>query len=393
MKVVTLVSAIVLGVLLPSVLQAATYFKLADEWGTIQQGGARTGVNGIRFWTAEGSNFENFSSTAPVRFYTDDLIAQFDADFGPGQWQVTNVNLVFSQSNASFTAAGGVKLFWFENDSLPITNGENDLSSAEPGHFQAAGLAASPLRYQAGANALDTRLDDGTTDATAIFGQHSLIDSFQFTSNGSAGDWPLDVLAPQSGGEHALIDPENPSIYVAGPSYGISTPIVSSRPFRTDTLENFEDFSERVGSNLNIAPIAADLESGTSALSFMVVADPATAATYRGGPYSGDYPARIYIEVEALTEPEGLYGDYNGDNTVDAADYVVWRKAVGTSAELPNDPIGGSIGEQQLETWRINFGASAAEIGSGGGGAVPEPSALAVIALGLLVAGSCRKRT
>jgi hypothetical protein len=68
----------------------------------------------------------------------------------------------------------------------------------------------------------------------------------------------------------------------------------------------------------------------------------------------------------------GLTGDHNGDGTVDAADYVVWRKTDG-------DPAG-------YNAWRSNFGATA----GGGAGlqrtAVPEPAScwLAWVAATLL---------
>jgi hypothetical protein len=62
--------------------------------------------------------------------------------------------------------------------------------------------------------------------------------------------------------------------------------------------------------------------------------------------------------------PGGLEGDFNDDGTVDAADYVVWRKTDGTA--------GG------YSAFRANFGLSG---GAGGGGGsansvVPEPASL-----------------
>jgi hypothetical protein len=66
-------------------------------------------------------------------------------------------------------------------------------------------------------------------------------------------------------------------------------------------------------------------------------------------------------------------GDYNDDGTVDAADYVVWRK--------DPDAFGGDVG---YNTWRANYGHT-----EGGGAmlgapseAIPEPATvvLAVIA-------------
>jgi hypothetical protein len=90
--------------------------------------------------------------------------------------------------------------------------------------------------------------------------------------------------------------------------------------------------------------------------------------------------------------PDGLPGDYNDDGNVDAADYVVWRKNQGTTNPLPNDPDGGTIGNEQYDTWLTNFGSS-----TGGGSlaagptAVPEPSSLALL-IGMAVAGLPNRR-
>jgi hypothetical protein len=61
----------------------------------------------------------------------------------------------------------------------------------------------------------------------------------------------------------------------------------------------------------------------------------------------------------------GLPGDYNSDGSVDAADYVVWRRALGD--------------QDTYSTWRANFRA----VADGGGSAttVPEPSALVLVVL------------
>jgi hypothetical protein len=93
-----------------------------------------------------------------------------------------------------------------------------------------------------------------------------------------------------------------------------------------------------------------------------------------------------------------LPGDYNDDGTVDAADYVTWRKNQGTMTTLPNDPTGGTIGTTQYNTWRANFGSTG---GSGAGAtaglpssAVPEPACaiLAFIAGLGLIATRWRRR-
>ena len=70
--------------------------------------------------------------------------------------------------------------------------------------------------------------------------------------------------------------------------------------------------------------------------------------------------------VEYAMAP-GVFGDYNNDGKVDAADYVVFRNAEGTSNVLPNDSFGGVIGPNQYNQWKAHFGQSA---GSGLGSEV-----------------------
>jgi hypothetical protein len=88
------------------------------------------------------------------------------------------------------------------------------------------------------------------------------------------------------------------------------------------------------------------------------------------------------LEIVGSNEPGGVAGDFNENGTVDAADYVVWRKNVGTTNVLPNDTVGGTIGQGQYDLWRSNFGSSA---GSGSAqvvGTVPEPCGLLLWGIG-----------
>ena len=69
-----------------------------------------------------------------------------------------------------------------------------------------------------------------------------------------------------------------------------------------------------------------------------------------------------------------LPGDFNGDGTVDAADYVVWRKYNGTNHVLPNDNgLGTPIRLSHYTLWRNNFG-NPPDIGSGAGANLPSPN-------------------
>jgi hypothetical protein len=92
--------------------------------------------------------------------------------------------------------------------------------------------------------------------------------------------------------------------------------------------------------------------------------------------------------VEYLAAPAVL-GDYNQNGTVDAADYVVWRKSVG-GASLPNRGTGitGPVGANDYNFWRARFGATS---GAGAGvvaAGVPEPTSLSSLVCCLLGFGA-----
>jgi hypothetical protein len=74
----------------------------------------------------------------------------------------------------------------------------------------------------------------------------------------------------------------------------------------------------------------------------------------------------------------GLDGDYNGDDAVNAADYVLWRKNPAA--------FGNASG---YDTWRQNFGSS---LPGAGGGAVPEPTSITFLVLAGLCALARRRR-
>ena len=87
--------------------------------------------------------------------------------------------------------------------------------------------------------------------------------------------------------------------------------------------------------------------------------------------------------------PPSLTGDYNHNGVVDAADYVVWRNAEGTTNTLPNDLIGGTIGQPQYDQWRSHFGQTAGS-GASATATVPEPATLMLLMCA--AAGWCLRR-
>ncbi|WP_425397309.1 PEP-CTERM sorting domain-containing protein [Aeoliella sp.] len=77
-----------------------------------------------------------------------------------------------------------------------------------------------------------------------------------------------------------------------------------------------------------------------------------------------------------------LTGDYNGDGTVNIADYTVWRNNLGGTAVLPGDTTPGSVTAADFDVWKANFGASSGAIGGVAAANVPEPSTALLVLLG-----------
>ena len=75
-----------------------------------------------------------------------------------------------------------------------------------------------------------------------------------------------------------------------------------------------------------------------------------------------------------------LLGDFNGDLKVDAADYTVWRDGLGTLYD-----------QDDYDDWKSNFGAGTGS-GSAAVGAVPEPTSIALVLVGLAGLAVGRRR-
>jgi hypothetical protein len=92
-----------------------------------------------------------------------------------------------------------------------------------------------------------------------------------------------------------------------------------------------------------------------------------------------EYPAMAEAAL-AINAAAFLPGDFNHDDRVDAADYVVWRRSAGNT--------------QQYQLWRNNFGAALAAGASGANGGlgahVPEASCIVLVA-GSMLAGMIKR--
>jgi hypothetical protein len=75
-------------------------------------------------------------------------------------------------------------------------------------------------------------------------------------------------------------------------------------------------------------------------------------------------------------------GDYNGNGSVDAADYTVWRDSFGDT--VPRGTGADGVNDTKIDNldyifWKVKFANAGS--GSGSGAAVPEPSSLALVLL------------
>jgi hypothetical protein len=100
-------------------------------------------------------------------------------------------------------------------------------------------------------------------------------------------------------------------------------------------------------------------------------------------------PEQFLFETAAA----GQDGDFDNDNDVDGADFLIWQRGFGpTGTNLTGDADGnGIVDGADLTIWKAQFGGPPA--GAGAAAAVPEPATLALGALGAgLMALAARRR-
>ncbi len=93
----------------------------------------------------------------------------------------------------------------------------------------------------------------------------------------------------------------------------------------------------------------------------------------------------------------GLVGDYNGDGSVDAADYTVWRDNLNgdeSSLGAGRDPANsGPIGEADYTSWKSSFGNGApASLAAFSSATVPEPASQLLLMVTMVLAWKARRR-
>jgi predicted outer membrane repeat protein len=114
-------------------------------------------------------------------------------------------------------------------------------------------------------------------------------------------------------------------------THGITEPLLSAAVDRGATSGDFPEFDERGAPYVRVYDAAND---GTPTI---------------------DIGA---FEWQPIIPEPCPPGDYNNDGTVDAADYVVWRKNYNMAVFIPNDLTPGFVGLDDFDVWRANFGAT-----------------------------------
>ncbi len=121
-------------------------------------------------------------------------------------------------------------------------------------------------------------------------------------------------------------------------------------------------------------------------------------ALYDGNLYqlTVDYSAGDGNDVVLIAATAALSGDYNLDGVVDAADYTVWRDALGATVVPCSGPDGsgdGTVDEADYAIWKAHFGeASGSGVSLAQTTNVPEPASAVLLVLGCVVAGMMRHR-
>ena len=114
-------------------------------------------------------------------------------------------------------------------------------------------------------------------------------------------------------------------------------------------------------------------------------------STAAPGPFSQALPWDGVTANVINVTPGGDLGDFNGDGKVDAADYTVWMDNLGLPEDgrLHGNGDGGTVASSDYILWKNNYQSGLGAASSLGATAVPEPSAAALLLMGLslLVAG------
>jgi hypothetical protein len=305
--------------------------------------------------------------SAPVVVYTGDAGL-------PGARVGDTLAAIGSGANARVAAGFGA---------TPVVAGNNSYTIIDPTASTATAIAIATNPPTAG----DFRLGLTFTDATHVLGaQGSSI--YRYTSfSGSTGTLIASPTIPDPPG--ATADRLLAYTTVAG------TPILAVQSVGDAhvSIYNVTDPATPVflASGRNVSGLLTANGNGSGQLAWGATTNNEDGSTSKLL-YAMSTNAGIQAFRFTINEPvAAVAGDYNGNGTVDAADYVLWRNTLNqvvTAGTGADGDASGTVDAADYGFWRTRFGNVA---GAGASAAVPEPGMFALVFVSLMVGLSGRR--
>lgn len=200
--------------------EASLITRLASDNATIQNGGPRTGSSGKAFYNMEGSSNNAFASFGVADFNFSSL------HFSGPVTSVTAANLALTQSNAAFSAATGVSVYFASDttDSIQPTFSPfvdqnafapppvDGLASVDPGLFN---FAFNPSYFLGTGNYV--KIANGTVDNYGLTFTGAALTSFLNSLN-TGGTLRLVTTADAAAGAATYAGFTNSNPLLPGPT-------------------------------------------------------------------------------------------------------------------------------------------------------------------------------
>ncbi|HEY3394548.1 MAG TPA: hypothetical protein VGK58_17690 [Lacipirellulaceae bacterium] len=232
-------------------------------------------------------------------------------------------------------------------------------------------------------------------DNNTVLAFHSLGDLYEIDATTMAHTLVKDLDSPILGGEVTALA-YNPAVspYVYAAKSSFVNPTTTNTLFILDPNDNYNlvkqlNLSTSLSNTAREMALDADgnlfISSAFGNVDFIPNADDPMALT-DDSPifwFESDISSLFNGIDIGFGEEAELEGDYNGDGSVDAADYVVWRK-------------NNINGQQGYDDWRTNFGLTTGPGSANGlsaGAAVPEPISACLMVVGLIGFGLASRRS
>lgn len=149
-----------------------------------------------------------------------------------------------------------------------------------------------------------------------------------------------------------------------------------------------------IGTPLGSGQLSGDLKDRFVDMHFFDIVDAQPGDTFAigvmAGPNSFGNAGVAGISFDALTEVPVMDADFDGNDVVDGADFLIWQRGAGAAGGLSEGDANndGVVDGADLGIWKSQFGGGAA---TGAIGAVPEPAAALLLAVGFIGIASFRR--